>query len=1018
MPKVRVKTSVGLKLTAAASSLIALSLAVVALQLGDQARTLLERQTRDQLEAQLRLVLVMVERSDAALSQETERLMNVLSGPFEDRLALETDEPDWIDETAAPLPRDLASILSDELTWVDRFSRQTGASVTLFARQADGFLPIATSLLDERGRPALGDSLGQGHPGYAKLVAGEEYLGRRVELGRDLMVRYRPLILKGRVIGLVSIGIDFGAGLAALKEEIRAIQVGRDGFFWVLDAGPGERAGRLLVHPFDEGEPMPDVEDAEGRPLLPEMLAERRGLARVHWPQEGQGDLASSEQLLVYERYPSWNWLVAGSVPAHQFSQDAARLRNALLVASGLLLLAIGALLPLLSQRILVKPVREVVGILKKIGGGEYGTRIHSARSDEVGTLIEAVAAMQTELAERTRAERRHSAEMERIKSALDKASTNMMVIDDAGTLIYLNAALVEMMRKAEADLRRESPDFDADRLLGRDFAELHPDGAREREHLAELNGTYITQIKRGGRTFRLVANPVLEARGGRLGTVVEWIDRTAEVVAEDELDALLDGVARGDFGHRLRMDDKQGFFLDLAEGMNNLIETVSRVLDDLASVLRAVAQGDLTTKMESRYKGRFAELKQDTNATVAHLERLVLGIQETTDAINTAAGEIAAGNADLSERTEEQASSLEETASSMEELNASIQQNAGNARSASELAQGADSKAEKGGELVTQVIDTMGAIQAASGHIAEIIGVVDGIASQTNILALNAAVEAARAGEQGRGFAVVAAEVRSLAQRSGQAAREIKGLIGDSVAKIDAGAKLVEEAGGTMETIVESIRQLAALVTEIADASREQSTGVDQVAQAIAQMDEVTQRNAALVEEAAAAAESLEDQAGGLGRAVAVFKVDHRQGDRQLEADRMDETDDIDFDDVIYGHKQWSKRLRRVVEGRSEPQDPELVSRDDRCALGEWMVGTGSGLVADPAYEALRTKHADFHLCAGDVLRHVMAGEREAAQHLLSERFARLSNETIEEIRRLEQHVQGAGNATRAPSR
>jgi methyl-accepting chemotaxis protein len=249
--------------------------------------------------------------------------------------------------------------------------------------------------------------------------------------------------------------------------------------------------------------------------------------------------------------------------------------------------------------------------------------------------------------------------------------------------------------------------------------------------------------------------------------------------------------------------------------------------------------------------------------------------IKESTEAINTAAREIAAGNSDLSSRTEEQASSLEETASSMEELNATVKQNAESALKANELGRQSNEAVMRGAETVKRVVLTMSDIQDSSRKIADIIGVIDSIAFQTNILALNAAVEAARAGEQGRGFAVVASEVRTLAQRSAQAAKEIKGLIADSVERVDGGAKLVAEAGATMEQVVDSFRQVTGLVTDIASASQEQASGISQVTQAVSQMDGVTQQNAALVEEAAAAAESLEEQARALMRAVGQFRLD-----------------------------------------------------------------------------------------------------------------------------------------------
>ena len=267
-------------------------------------------------------------------------------------------------------------------------------------------------------------------------------------------------------------------------------------------------------------------------------------------------------------------------------------------------------------------------------------------------------------------------------------------------------------------------------------------------------------------------------------------------------------------------------------------------------------------------------QLKDDANSTVDHLREIVGQIKDATDAINTAAKEIAMGNQDLSSRTEEQASSLEETASSMEELTSTVKQNADNARQANDLADGAQQVAERGGEVVGQVVETMSAIHQSSSKIADIIGVIDGIAFQTNILALNAAVEAARAGEQGRGFAVVATEVRNLAQRSAAAAKEIKGLISDSVDKVEAGNKLVDQAGRTMAEVVASIKRVARIMSDISGASREQTVGIEQVSLAVSQMDEVTQQNAALVEEAAAAAESLEEQAQTLAQVGSVFKV------------------------------------------------------------------------------------------------------------------------------------------------
>ena len=302
---------------------------------------------------------------------------------------------------------------------------------------------------------------------------------------------------------------------------------------------------------------------------------------------------------------------------------------------------------------------------------------------------------------------------------------------------------------------------------------------------------------------------------------------------------------------------------------------SITRPMNAAVQVAQTVAAGDLTSRIEVHSKDETGQLLQALKDMNGSLQNIVGQVRCGTDTIATASSQIAAGNLDLSSRTEQQASSLEETASSMEELTSTVKQNGDNARQANQLAVSASDVAVKGGQVVSQVVDTMGAINESARKIVDIIGVIDGIAFQTNILALNAAVEAARAGEQGRGFAVVATEVRNLAQRSASAAKEIKALIDDSVEKVDAGSKLVNQAGSTMDEIVASVKRVTDIMAEIASASREQEAGMEQINRAITEMDSVTQQNAALVEEAAAAAESLQDQAGNLAQVVSVFKLD-----------------------------------------------------------------------------------------------------------------------------------------------
>jgi methyl-accepting chemotaxis protein len=329
-----------------------------------------------------------------------------------------------------------------------------------------------------------------------------------------------------------------------------------------------------------------------------------------------------------------------------------------------------------------------------------------------------------------------------------------------------------------------------------------------------------------------------------------------------------------GDFGGRCEIAGLAGYQLEMTQGLNQLVESVESFVNDFGGVQAALARGDLTKLISKAHRGRLDELRRDTNRTAEQLAKIVGRIRLSADAIAHGSAEIARGNLDLSARTEEQASALQQTMTSVQELTGAVTNNAEHASKANELSLAASEIAGKGGQVVSEVIMTMHGISASSGKISDIIGVIQDIAFQTNLLALNAAVEAARAGEQGRGFAVVAQEVRALAGRSATAAKEIEGLISDSVRRVDSGAKLVQRAGETMSDIVSSIGRVTTLVGEIASLSRDQASGINGVSRAISQMDQVTQQNAALVEEAATAAERMSSEAEALRESVLVFKV------------------------------------------------------------------------------------------------------------------------------------------------
>ncbi|WP_442802093.1 MULTISPECIES: methyl-accepting chemotaxis protein [unclassified Shewanella] len=466
------------------------------------------------------------------------------------------------------------------------------------------------------------------------------------------------------------------------------------------------------------------------------------------------------------------------------------------------------------------------------------------------------------------------SAENARIKQALDSVSANTMVADGDLNIIYMNQAVTKMFRTAQSDIVKDLPNFDANNLIGVNIDGFHKNPSHQRNLLGNLTSTYSSQLMVGGRTFKVVANPINDINGNRIGTVVEWTDRTAEVAIEHEIDTIISAAAAGDLSHRVSTEGKEGFFLNLSNGLNRLVGIADSVISDVVNMFDGLAKGDLTRQINGDYEGQFSKLQTDANATATRLTEVIGGINESANTVTSGAEEIAQGNSDLSQRTEEQAASLEETASSMEEMTATVTQSAQNATLANELAQEANTKAEHGGKVVEQAVTAMEAINDSSKRISDIIGVIDEIAFQTNLLALNAAVEAARAGEQGRGFAVVAGEVRNLAQRSAGAAKEIKELIRDSVGKVTDGTQLVNQSGETLQDIVQAVTKVADMISQISIASDQQSSGIQEVNKAISQMDEMTQQNAALVEQVSAAGDAMAEQARNMKSQLSFFQA------------------------------------------------------------------------------------------------------------------------------------------------
>ena len=447
-----------------------------------------------------------------------------------------------------------------------------------------------------------------------------------------------------------------------------------------------------------------------------------------------------------------------------------------------------------------------------------------------------------------------------RIRMALDSVAVPVRIADNEGTITYINHALKDTLHKYEAQFRAQIPQFDANKVLGGSIGVFYSDPAAALERLRNLNTTVKSRLTLGGRDYDVISSPITSSTGEKIGTVGQWLDITEQLAIEKEIGLVVDAAARGDFNQMITEANKQGFYLQLATGMNHLMKTSAQGLNDVIRVLGALSQGDLTQKITEDYSGAFAQIKDDTNATSAKLAEIINDVRTAADQLSNAAEQVSATAQSLSQSTSEQASGVEQTSSSVVEMSASVKQNTENAKITDGIANRSASEAQETSKAVLQTIQAM-------RDIAGKIGIVDDIAYQTNMLALNAAIEAARAGEHGKGFAVVAAEVRKLAERSQIAAQEIGELAGQSVS-------ISERAGKLLTEMVPSIGKTSDLVQEITAASEEQSAGLNQISRAMEQLNSVTQQNASASEELAATSNILSDQAEQLQSLMRFFNL------------------------------------------------------------------------------------------------------------------------------------------------
>jgi len=519
--------------------------------------------------------------------------------------------------------------------------------------------------------------------------------------------------------------------------------------------------------------------------------------------------------------------------------------------------------------RKLAQPLVEMTNVMSRLAGGDQEAAIPAlGRKDEIGEMARSLTTI-----------RDTGVRAARVQTALDNTAGVVLLIDPAGAVNYANAAARRYFAQAENEVRAVVADFAAARLLGTDFGRFLGD-ARSAERLSELADSRIERLNFGRRTVELTLNPIVNDGGGRLGTVVEWVDLTEQLAVEREVAGLVEASVAGDFSRRIELSNKTGFMHKLGEGMNRWAQTVTSALAEVMEMMSGLARGDLSKRVEGDYQGDLLRLQRDCNETADKLANIVGQTVEGMETIRSATAQLTSGSSDLSVRTEEQVANLEEMAAAIRQLSATIKQNADNAQQANQQATAARQAAEGGSDIAGSAVAAMGRIEESSRRIGEIVGMIDEIAFQTNLLALNAAVEAARAGEAGRGFAVVASEVRILAQRSGQASKEIKTLVGASSKNTKEGVDLVNRAGSSLSDITASVKRVADIVSEMAAANREQSAGIAEVENTVGQMEAVTQKNAQLVEESSAAVSSVDEQAEELATLVKFFSTGRESAD------------------------------------------------------------------------------------------------------------------------------------------
>lgn len=648
-----------------------------------------------------------------------------------------------------------------------------------------------------------------------------------------------------------------------------------------------------------------------------------------------------------------------------------------------------------------LKAQRSVRKALRKVAANEPINMSCTRPKHFDGKLISA--AISTSISARHTIEESNARndEAAKLQTAIDQVSSNIMIADANLNITYMNDKMIAFMKEAEPTLKSLLPHFDANDLIGQNIDIFHKDPSHQRAMLSKATKPFLAKLTLGSSHLEINVIPVYNRAGIRTATLAEWRDLTQEVQLLKQVKSSVEATKSGLLNRRIDLSQVTGTAKELSSAMNEMLETIEKPINEAVNVGVSLSEGNLLGHISGSYLGRFAVLKDSLNVAVDNLGSMMAQTKVATEAVRSGAMEIKNASIDLNDRTQTQSASLETTASSMEEITSTVTQNSSNATKATDSTQKATTQAEEGVKVMDDAIKSMEQIHESSQKISDIIKLIDSIAFQTNLLALNAAVEAARAGEHGRGFAVVAGEVRNLAGKSAEAAKDIRKLIEDTVNKVSEGTKHVKGSGEALHEIANSIHQVNQIIGEISASGAEQTIGVNLVNESITNIDAAVQQNAALVEESAATSAELGDMAQLMNDNVSQFKVDANA----IHLGTAIKTGNFDFATARRAHRQWRVKVRAYINDVNIEFDRQSASDGSRCALGQWIYGQGKENASLPAYQSLEKAHAELHSFIGQILDLKDADDLELANMKMAELEGH-SMDVIEKIDSLEKSI------------